>query len=72
MRSTVKLFTWGLKEARCWAISYHGSLSILFLYSFYTLSVLYGLFLNPVKASENIGFLMFSGGLERDQWHEMG
>ena len=31
----------------------------------------------PLKTSENLrqktsGFLMFSGDIERDQWHEMG
>ena len=32
-----------------------------------------GLFLYPLKASEkNSGFLVFSGGKERDQWYEMG
>ena len=30
-----------------------------------------GLFLNPIKTSENQGFFMFSGGVEKDQWHEM-
>ena len=30
------------------------------------------LFRYPLKTSENKGFLMFSGGIERDQWHEMG
>ena len=30
-----------------------------------------GLFLNPIK-TENQGFFMFSGGVEKDQWHEMG
>ena len=24
------------------------------------------------KRHKNSGFLMFSGGIERDQWHEMG
>ena len=28
-----------------------------------------GFFLYPLKTS---GFLMFSGGKERNQWHEMG
>ena len=31
-----------------------------------------GLFLYPLKTSENQRFLMFSEGIERDQWHEMG
>ena len=31
-----------------------------------------GLFLYPQKTSESWGFLMFSGGTEKDQWHEMG
>ena len=30
-----------------------------------------GLFLYPLKTSENVKFLMFSGGIERDQWHKM-
>ena len=30
------------------------------------------LFRYPLKTLENKGFLMFSGGIERDQWHEMG
>ena len=28
--------------------------------------------LYPLKTSENLWFLMFSGGIERDQWCEMG
>ena len=32
-----------------------------------------GLFLPPMKTSENIrGFLMFSGGIEREHRNEMG
>ena len=31
-----------------------------------------GLFQYPLKTSQTRGFLMFSGGIERDQWHEMG
>ena len=31
-----------------------------------------GLFLYPLKTSENQRFLMFSGGIERYQWHQMG
>ena len=31
-----------------------------------------GLFLWPLKTSENPWFFMFSGGMKRDQWHEMG
>ena len=31
-----------------------------------------GLFRYPLKTSEYKGFLMFSEGIERDQWHEMG
>ena len=30
-----------------------------------------GLFLYPLK-TENLWFLVFLGGIERDQWHEMG
>ena len=30
------------------------------------------LFLYPLKASEKQRFLMFSGGIKRDQWNEMG
>ena len=30
------------------------------------------LFRYPLETSENQNFLMFSGGIERDQWHEMG
>ena len=30
-----------------------------------------GLFLHPLKTSETFGFLMFSGGVERNQWHEI-
>ena len=30
------------------------------------------LFWYPLKTSENQMFLMFSGGIKRDQWHEMG
>ena len=29
-------------------------------------------FLHPLKASENHGFFMFSGGIEKDQGHELG
>ena len=29
-------------------------------------------FYTPWKHQKTRGFLMFSGGLERDQWHEMG
>ena len=31
-----------------------------------------GLFLYSRKASESRGFLIFSGGMETDQWHVMG
>ena len=31
-----------------------------------------GLFQYPLKISEIYGFLMFSGGMDRFQWHEMG
>ena len=31
-----------------------------------------GVFLYPLKILENLWFLVFSGGAERDQWHEMG
>ena len=31
-----------------------------------------GLFLYPLKTSENLIFSMFSGGAERDQWYETG
>ena len=31
-----------------------------------------GLLLHPLRLSEIRGFLMFSGGTERDQWHKMG
>ena len=31
-----------------------------------------GLFLYPLKISENSGFLMFSGDIKRDQWQQMG
>ena len=31
-----------------------------------------GLFLYPLKTSENQRFPKLSGDLERDQWHEMG
>ena len=30
------------------------------------------LFLYPLEASENLWFLMVSGDIERDLWHEMG
>ena len=30
------------------------------------------LFWYPLKTSENPCFPVFSGGIERDQWHEMG
>ena len=30
------------------------------------------LFLYPRKHQKTRGFLMFSGGIERDQWHGMG
>ena len=30
------------------------------------------LFLYPLKTSENIGFLMFSEGMERYRWNKMG
>ena len=30
------------------------------------------LFLYPLKASENLWVFLFSGGIERDQWYEMG
>ena len=29
-------------------------------------------FYTPWKHQKTSGFLMFSGGIERDQWHEMG
>ena len=29
-------------------------------------------FYTPWKHEETSGFLIFSGGIERDQWHEMG
>ena len=29
-------------------------------------------FYTPWKHKKPRGFLMFSGGIERDQWHEMG
>ena len=31
-----------------------------------------GLFLYPLKTSKNPGFVMFSGGIERNKRHEMG
>ena len=31
-----------------------------------------GLFLYPLETSETFYFLMFSGGIERDQWHKNG
>ena len=31
-----------------------------------------GLFTLPENIRQNRGFLMFSGGIEKDQWHEMG
>ena len=31
-----------------------------------------GLFLYPMKASENLGFLIFPGDIEKHQQHEMG
>ena len=31
-----------------------------------------GFFLYPLEKSETQGILMFSGGIEREQWHEMG
>ena len=31
-----------------------------------------GLFRYSLKTSENLWFFIFSGGIERDQWHEMG
>ena len=33
-----------------------------------------GLFLYPLKTSENVWFrrVCFRGGIERDQWYEMG
>ena len=31
-----------------------------------------GFFLYPWKQQKTRGFLMFSGGIERDQWHEIG
>ena len=31
-----------------------------------------GLFRCPLKTSENLWFSDVSGGIERDQWHEMG
>ena len=27
---------------------------------------------NPLRYCKNSGFLMFSGGIERDQWYEIG
>ena len=29
-------------------------------------------FNTPLKRQETFGFLKFSGGIERSQWHEMG
>ena len=29
-------------------------------------------FYSPGKHQKTSGFLMFSGGIEKDQWHEMG
>ena len=29
-------------------------------------------FYHPEKHQKTSGFLMFSGGIERDEWHEMG
>ena len=29
-------------------------------------------FETPWKKQKTFGFLVFSGGMERDQWHEMG
>ena len=29
-------------------------------------------FYAPLKHPKTIDFLIFSGGIERDQWHEMG
>ena len=29
-------------------------------------------FYTPWKDQKTKGFLMFSGGIEKDQWHEMG
>ena len=45
-----------------------------FLHSSYlTHSIqLVSLFLSPWKHKKTRGFLMFSGGIERGQWHEMG
>ena len=31
-----------------------------------------GLLLHPLKTSKNQRFSVFSGGIERDQWHKMG
>ena len=30
------------------------------------------MFLHPLKATENHGFFMFSGDIEKDQGHELG
>ena len=29
-------------------------------------------FYTPMKTLENLWFLIFSGGIERDEWHEIG
>lgn len=31
-----------------------------------------GIFLYQMKTSENPGFLIYTGNIESDQWHEMG
>ena len=31
-----------------------------------------GLFLYPLKTSENIWFVMYANGIEREKWHAMG
>ena len=41
---------------------YHALTHFMSLDSFYT----------PWKHQETLGFMMISGGVERDQWHEMG
>ena len=47
---------------------------IFFIISQYTLIHFMPLvsFYTPSKHQKTYGFLMFSGGVERDQWHELG
>ena len=43
-----------------------------FVIGFFKTIIDAGLFLYPQKHQEISSFLIFSGGIERDQWHEMG